>query len=307
MDHDRQAARSGAAAPPPTAAPVRAVTLDAGGIPLSGLLAEPACAPRALLVALHGGGMRAGYFDGRADPDTSLLALAAARGYAALALDRPGYGASAARLPSGADLTAQADLMHTALDAHLTDRPYGAGVLLVGHSLGGGVALLTAARWTGWNLLGVDVSGIGGQWAPGARELAGSGTRISHHMHWGPLALYPPGTFRAADPLITPVPADEARAIPDWPRAYEQLAPRVRVPVRFTFAEHERWWRCDTTAVRALLDRLESAPARSERLPDAGHNISLGRTARDYHVRVLAFLEECLTLRQAVAVHPARP
>ncbi|NEE43926.1 alpha/beta hydrolase, partial [Streptomyces sp. SID8455] len=69
---------------------------------LSALLAEPVdMAPRAVLVALHGGGMRAGYFDSRARPGLSLLALGAQLGYTVLAVDRPGYGLSAARLPRG--------------------------------------------------------------------------------------------------------------------------------------------------------------------------------------------------------------
>lgn len=296
MDHEQQAANSSVTATAPGTPPVRAITLDGNGVALSGLLAEPACEPRALLVALHGGGMRAGYFDGRADPATSLLTLAASCGYAALALDRPGYGRSAAQLPGGAGLSEQADLLRAALDDYRAGRPCGAGVLLVGHSLGGGAALHTASGWTGGGLLGVDVSGIGDRWAPAVRQLAARGGRLSHRMHWGPLALYPPGTFRSADTLITPVPEREAREILDWPQAYEGLARDVRVPVRFTFAEHERWWRSDPETVRAMLDRLGTPLARSERLAGAGHNTSLGRTARTYHLRVLAFLEECLTL-----------
>ncbi|MFD5233366.1 hypothetical protein ACFWJ5_33545 [Streptomyces qaidamensis] len=53
---------------------VRPVTIDAGGIILSGLLSEPSqTAPRAVIIALHGGGTNAGYFDGQAHPDLSLL------------------------------------------------------------------------------------------------------------------------------------------------------------------------------------------------------------------------------------------
>ena len=49
--------------------------LDAGGITLSGLLAEPPDEPRAVVVGLHGGGMDARYFDGQAHPSLSLLTL----------------------------------------------------------------------------------------------------------------------------------------------------------------------------------------------------------------------------------------
>ncbi|MEU9451991.1 alpha/beta hydrolase [Streptomyces sp. NPDC048277] len=281
---------------PVIAPPVRAITLDGEGITLSGLVCEPASAPRALLVALHGGGMRAGYFHGPADPATSLLTLAASCGYTALALDRPGYGRSTGQLPEGMGLSEQAGQLRAAVRHYRLHRPCGAGVLLVGHSLGGKAALHTASGWTDGGLLGVDVSGIGDRWAVAARQLTDQGHRLSHRMHWGPLALYPPGTFRLAEALIAPIPEREAHEIPDWPQVYAGLAGEIRVPVRFTFAEHEKWWRSDPHSVRAMLDRLGSPLSRSERLARAGHNISLGRTARIYHLRVLAFLEECLDL-----------
>ena len=83
---------------------VEEVLVDAGDVELSGLLAWPDTAARALVVALPGGGLRAGYFHGVVDPDQSLLTLGAALGFATLALDRPGYGASAASLPDGMGL-----------------------------------------------------------------------------------------------------------------------------------------------------------------------------------------------------------
>jgi hypothetical protein len=49
--------------------------LRTGSVELSGLLAEPETPPRALVPALHGGGMTAAYFHGRAHPDLSLLRL----------------------------------------------------------------------------------------------------------------------------------------------------------------------------------------------------------------------------------------
>lgn len=136
--------------------------------------------------------MRAGYFHGRADPATSLLALAASCGYAALALDRPGYGRSAAQLPEGMGLSEQADRLRAAVRAYRLSRPCGSGVFLVGHSLGGSAALHMGSGWTDGGLLGVDVSGIGDRWSATARRLNGEGGRLSHRMHWGPLALYPP-------------------------------------------------------------------------------------------------------------------
>lgn len=287
--------------PPPAASadglsdPVRAIELDAGGVTLSGLLALPDVSlPRATVVALHGGGMRAGYFHGRADPATSLLSLAASCGYAALALDRPGYGSSAAGAPEGAGLDEQGARIRQALSGFARRRPPGAGFFLVGHSLGGKVALSTAAGWSGDGLLGVDVSGISDRWAVDPGILTAADGKRTRGLHWGPLSLYPPHTFRLAQRLVAPVPGREAAEMADWPRVYPGVARSVHVPVRFTFAEHERWWRCDAETVAAMTARLASPLVRAERLAGAGHNISLGRAARSYHLRVLAFLEECL-------------
>ena len=51
--------------------------------------------PTAVIVAVHGGATSAAYFDCPGHPRLSLLRAAAAKGYTAIALDRPGYGASA--------------------------------------------------------------------------------------------------------------------------------------------------------------------------------------------------------------------
>ncbi|MFG2296229.1 alpha/beta hydrolase [Streptomyces sp. NPDC048603] len=286
---------------PPTARPaVRPVELDAGGIPLSGLLAEPAgAAPRAVLVALHGGGMSAGYFDGRAIPGQSLLSLAAGAGATALALDRPGYGASAPYLPEGLDLAGQTRLLYAALAGFARGRDLGAGLFLVAHSSGGRLALSAAAEPRGeLPLLGVDVSGLGRAFAVERHELPASDGRGAWRRHWGALRFYPPGAFRLGQELVRPTPEREVRDVLGWPRAYPGIAARVRVPVRFTFAEQEQWWRHDEAALGELLEPLAAPRVTVARQSDAGHNISLGWAARTYHLRVLAFLEECLLARE---------
>ncbi|MCC2280441.1 alpha/beta fold hydrolase [Streptomyces sp. ET3-23] len=280
---------------------VRTAEFDAGGLALSGLLALPeAVTPRAVVVALHGGGMCAGYFHGQADPASSLLALSTSCGYAALALDRPGYGLSRPAVPEGMGLAGQAARVNAALADYARRFPVGAGFFLVGHSLGGKVALCTAADWSGNCLLGVDVSGISDRWAVDPALLSETGGLRARGLHWGPLSLYPPRTFRLAEKLVTPVPVRETAEAVDWPSRFEQVARAVRVPVRFTYAEHERWWRCDAQTVTAMAGHLSASPlVRIEYQASAGHNISLGLAARSYHHRVLSFLEECLA-RQAL-------
>ncbi|AKH85797.1 thioesterase [Streptomyces sp. CNQ-509] len=278
----------------------RPVVLEAAGIRLSALLSEPAGdrPPLATVVALHGGGMTASYFDARARPGLSLLELGATLGFAVLAVDRPGYGRSAARLPEGVSLSRQTRLLRAGLADFAERHPTGAGTFLLAHSYGGKLALsLAAAAGTGDRLLGLDVSGCGHRYAalPGATPGAGPSRRDTLR-HWGPLRLYPPGTFRAGRGMTTPMPGREAAGLPRWPRLFARLAPRVRVPVRLTFAEHERWWRHGEPDLADLAGRFTASPrVQVDRQPGAGHNISLGWAARAYHLRALAFLTECLT------------
>jgi pimeloyl-ACP methyl ester carboxylesterase len=282
-------------APSPThSAGVRPILLDVAGLTLSGLLAEPPDAPpRATVVAVHGGGMRAGYFDGQADAGLSLLTLGARLGFTVLALDRPGYGHSAAQVPAGLTLDEQSAVLSQALDAFAERHTVGKGFVLLAHSYGGKLALTTVARTPG--LLALDASGVGHRYGIEPEQRRRLRRHLEWERNWGPLGLYPPGTFRAAEALVAPIPAREAAEVPLWPRMFDELAPRIDIPLRLTFAEHEAWWLNEEPDLADLTSRLAKAPVlRVERQSGAGHNISLGRAARSYHLRALAFFEECL-------------
>ncbi|MFF2060690.1 alpha/beta fold hydrolase [Streptomyces sp. NPDC058200] len=275
---------------------VRPVTLDADGVQVSGLLAEPAGGePRAVIVAIHGRGMCADYFNGLTDPANSLLTLGARLGHSVLALDRPGYGLSTGQLPEGQPLGEQATTLHAALADFARTHETGAGFFVVAHSDGGKVALHMAAEEAGKELIGLDINGCGWLYAPEARHFPDTLGGGASKLNWGPLRLYAPGTFRASRTLLMPVPRREAAQTAIWPAQYPRLAGRITNPVRLTFAEHELWWELDDDALAAMRDRLTAAPLVAvERLAAAGHNISIGRAARTYHLRALAFLEECL-------------
>jgi pimeloyl-ACP methyl ester carboxylesterase len=273
------------------------VVLEGPGFPLSALLSEPRDAgPRAVIVALHGGGMNARYFDGPAHPRVSLLTLGASLGFTVLAVDRPGYGLSAAALPKGQDLTEQSAALDAMLAGFAARHDIGAGFLLLAHSWGAALALTAAAQGVcGPSLLGVDVSGIGHRHAAGRRWPA---ERHRAALHWGPLALYPPGTFAHARDLVTSFPARELEEIPGWPERFAAIAGRAAVPVRFTFAEYERWWCHDDATVADMAALFSRTAITVDHQPHAGHNISLGWAARSYHLRTLGFLEECITRRE---------
>ncbi len=274
---------------------VRRVSLEAAGVTLSCLLSEPELPPRAAVIAVHGGGMSSGYFDGQAHPDLSLLTLGARLGFTVLSIDRPGYGGSAAALPEGLTLAEQATVLGELTGVFARRYPVGAGVFLLAHSYGGKLAMSTAARTGG--LLGMDISGCGHRYVLEPEELSRDRRHNQVERTWGPLSLYPPGTFAAAAPLVQPLPPREAAEVGRWPQVFRDVAPLIRVPLRLTFAEHEAWWRHGDQDVAELAAQLTAVPRlRLDRQPDAGHNISLGRAARSYHLRALGFFEECLAV-----------
>ncbi|MFG2606234.1 alpha/beta hydrolase [Streptomyces sp. NPDC048514] len=288
-----------AAVEPRSAVAVRKIVLKSGRFRLSALLSEPRhTVPRAVVVAVHGGGMRAPYFHQTAAPGLSLLTLGAELGLTVLAVDRPGYGLSAAQLPDGLPLVEQAAVLSGALTGFLASRPTGTNPFVLAHSYGGKVALTLAARHHELPLAGLAVSGCGHRFTdhPGPGG-PGQWRRRLRDNNWGPLRLYPPRTFTLAQSFSGAMPSREAAELPAWPGVLERLAPDVRVPVRFTFAEHEHRWRHDPPALSELGGLLRHAPVSIDRQPDAGHNVSLGWGARAYHLRMLAFLEECLLHR----------
>lgn len=287
---------------PPDLHDVREITLDANGVALSGLLIEPRdTPPKATVVAVHGAGMRAGYFNGQAHPSLSLMALGASLGFTVLALDRPGYGLSGLQLPEGQLLAEQSLTLHAALADFGSTHRTGAGFFLVAHSYGGKLALSAAAEDCGVELIGLDISGCGHQHGPESPQFDAARRRGDWRVNWGPLRAYPPNTFRMSSPLVSPMPERERREISEWPDAFCDIAARVHIPVRFTFAEHELWWRHDEEAVASMIGKMAAPRVLVDRQPDAGHNISLGWAARSYHLRALAFLEECLSQHEVTA------
>jgi pimeloyl-ACP methyl ester carboxylesterase len=173
--------------------------LSALGCQLSGLFAAADGDPRGTLVALHGGGMNASYFHGTAAPELSLLSLGASVGWNVLALDRPGYGASASLPERDGRLSAQTEIVYSALDLLASQQELGRGVCLVGHSYGFKLALHMAAHDRGRELLGVEGSGAARQYRPERTQNVSydSGKidrELAIRLFWGDRELYPPET-----------------------------------------------------------------------------------------------------------------
>lgn len=273
--------------------------VNADGVPMSALLAEVP-SPRAVIVALHGGGTTSAYFDCPGQPRLSLLRTGAALGYTVIALDRPGYGSSAPYPEAITEPQQRVELAYTAIERVLGERPRGAGVFVMAHSNGCELALRMAADHRGTDLLGVELAGTGRHYDPAAADMLRT-ARPDHRpvglrqLLWEPARLYPADVLAGITNASTGAPY-EAAMVSNWPRHdFPALAAQVRVPVQFSFAEYEKVWQSDTAARAEIAAMFSAAPrfAVNERA-DAGHNLSLGWAAAAYHLSVLSFAEQCV-------------
>ncbi|MFI6583777.1 alpha/beta hydrolase [Embleya sp. NPDC050493] len=295
---------------------------------LSGLLArpEPGVRARGLLLAIHGGGSRAAYWHRDGAAEGSLLLLGAALGWTVLAIDRPGYGASGGLARERQGLDAQVDVLFALLDelgeAAVGAEPDGSGplpVFLAAHSMGALVALRMAADKRGRDLLGVAVGGAPLRYTPerlaefatvpteGAFvPSAGGGTPDTF---FGPAGSYDPALLTRAGRVAAPVPMAEFVDVRQSPYTLPGVLARVVSPVHWTVAEFERSQPAGPEVpaeARELLVGARWVETHVQR--GVGHNISLHHAARAYHLRVLAFAEECLLAEAADAgAHGGEP
>lgn len=285
-----------------TAPRPRVVMVD--GIPMSGLMAE-AEQPRAVIVALHGGASTAAYFDCPGHPRLSLLRVGAALGVTVIALDRPGYGSSAPYADGLDQPERRVELAYGAVGAMLGERRRGAGLFVLGHSNGCELAVRMAAdtRAEDAGLLGLELAGTGLRYHDSALDIL-RGASATHRppglrqLLWGPAELYPSAVLTGITNSSSGAPY-EAAMVGNWPqRDFPALAGRVRTPVRFSHAEHEKVWCTDPAALAQIAGIFTAAPrfVIGEQA-DAGHNLSLGLTAAAYHLKVLSFVEECVVAR----------
>ena len=275
----------------------RLVIVD--GVPMSALVAE-APEPQAVIVAIHGGGTTALYFDCPGHPESSLLRAGAAHGYTVVALDRPGYGSSAPYPEAVARPEQRVALAYGAVDRVLGERPRGAGLFLMAHSGGCELAMRMAADEQRTDLLGMELAGTGRHYHPAAREILKAATRDHRpaglrELLWHPAELYPPEVLGGAT-VYPGAPPYEDQMVSNWARQdFPALAPTVRVPVQFSIAEHEKVWQSDPPAQAEIASLFSGAPRfQINEQSEAGHNISLGHTAAVYHSTVLAFADECV-------------
>jgi pimeloyl-ACP methyl ester carboxylesterase len=274
----------------------RLVIVD--GVPMSALVAE-APDPRAVIIAIHGGGTTALYFDCPGHPELSLLRGGAAHGYTVIAIDRPGYGSSAAYPDSVAEPEQRTALAYGTVDRVLGGKPRGAGLFLMGHSGGCELAIRMATDQQRSDLIGMELAGTGRHWHHAAREILKDATRERRptgmrELLWHPPELYPPEMLSGAT-IYPGAPPYEDKMVSNWARQdFPALAPEVRIPVQFSIAEHEKIWQCDVGAQTEIASMFANAARfQVNEQPGAGHNISVGHSAAAYHATVFSFADEC--------------
>ncbi len=283
----------------------RVVIVD--GVPMSALVAE-APRPRAVVLALHGGGTTCAYFDCPGHPASSLLRLGASLGFTVVALDRPGYGSSAPYPEAIALPEQRVRLAYGAVDRIVGRWPGGAGLFVVAHSNGCELALRMAADERGAELLGIEMAGTGRHYHPAARDVLKDASPTYRppglgELLWRPVELYPPDVLGGITKAPTGAPY-EAAMVTSWPRTdFPVMAAQARVPVQFSVAEHEKVWQSDPPALAEIAAMFSAAPRFViNEQSGAGHNLSLGHTAAAYHLKVLSFAEECVVAREIPAV-----
>jgi pimeloyl-ACP methyl ester carboxylesterase len=278
----------------------RVVLID--GVPMSALVAAVP-EPKAVIVAVHGGATSAAYFDCPGHPELSLLRAAAAEGYTAIALDRPGYGASAFYHDKMTHADRRVGFALGAVDKILGESSRGAGLFLLAHSAGCEIGLRMAVDERATDVLGVELSGTGLRYGDAAKAIISEATATSRpaglrDLLWQPTDLYPPEVLTGG--LSAPGAPYEAEVTANWPRRdFGEIAAMVTVPVEFSVADHERVWESTPQAAQAVAALFTSAQrVVVNDMPDSGHNLSVGWSAGEYHRRVLSFVDKCAAARE---------
>jgi pimeloyl-ACP methyl ester carboxylesterase len=276
----------------------------AGRLVLSGIEALPAGTPRGVVIAIHGSGYTSRYWDCVHEAANSLLGVGSDLGFRVLAIDRPGYGASRDADSTYLGIDAQAAVLG-AMIAGLRAESALVPIFLIGHSLGSVIAVRLAAVDAAEHVDGIDVVGLPVQWRNNVRSavealLRGESRDLASEQ--ARLAMYfgPPGTFDprvlALERLISHrVPRAEMQDSLQSEAMLANMGPLIRVPVQHTVAEFEG----SVAGGEAVLAQGCSLFCNSPRVvswlqANTGHNISLHKVGRAYHLRALTFFEEIL-------------
>jgi pimeloyl-ACP methyl ester carboxylesterase len=265
---------------------------------VSGTLIHPARVARAeLLVCIHGGGCNSNYFD---LSGCSMAQAAAARGYAVLLVDRPGYGGNPA-LAGTHPIAQSAPVIRRFIDQGRAHVPEASGLAIVGHSIGGAIALHLASRCGDWPLRGLAVSGIGEDPAPSIRairlpnvEKVDPPAELTESLFYAggePLSWKAIASLRKAAELW--LVAEVTDVMETWPLEWPEVARGIYAPVHLRLAEHERIWGSGHDAALRMGGRLCHAAVDAGVARGGGHLYEVSKRGPDLLREQLDFLDLC--------------
>lgn len=281
------------------------VEFEVGGFTIAALAAGLASGSgKPLIAALHGGTYTSRYFDVAGSSAGSFMDVAAAGGYQVVSFDRPGYGGSSDLAPADNTFDRHVELLVPAI-AQAVKQFSAASVLLVGHSIGGMIALMIAAAGTDLPLVGVSATGMGAVIPDGgAAQALGSLPPDQtvdlpydqrDQVMFGPEFTRSAAAVEQAHGSYAPVPVRELVQAPRWPAEYlPGLAPRVRVPVHNALAEFDALWDSSPANVARFAALFTAVPFIDASVArGTGHSIDHHILGHALHLRQLAFAEEC--------------
>ena len=264
--------------------------------------ATPTAPEYPLVVAIHGGTYTSDYFD---IEGCSLLARASALGLPVFSVNRPGYADSLPREQTDGSIHSNAEILNDVL-LQLWELHGGRarGIFLIGHSIGGAVAIRMAALSRSWPLLGISVSGVGlrepdpilEQWKSlPPVEVIEIPAQAKDALMYGPAGSFLPEAQQAAHRSDHPMPRQELLDIAfEWSRLLSESAPKVDVPVHYRQPEFDNLWVVNESEVQNFAQRFVKAPlVDAQVMQGAGHCIDFHKLGAAFQLEQLAFALSC--------------
>ena len=257
---------------------------------------------RPLLVALHGAGYDARYFDA---PDASVHERALDAGFSFAAITRPGYPADEASARAQPDFSGSAVVVSAAIaELWQQNSTRCSGVVLIGHSVGAAISVHIASGKNDWPLVGVAISGIGDRPAPAPVDMFSRMPvdrlltipfSLARRFFYGDDVQLPDGFAGRFSDLLVPFPSrDVVEVNSSWSGDLPAVASRVTVPVHYRLAEFDQLWWVSDERVRAFAGYFVGSPSVDADIwRGAGHNIEHHLNGRSYTADVLRFAEAC--------------
>lgn len=251
-----------------------------------------------LIVCLSGGGYSSRYFD---IPGYSLLDRAAAAGCTAMAFDRPGYGSSSIPAVNDGLLKANARQIVEGISTLWRQDDMGAsGVFLIGHSIGGAIAILAAGVEREWPLLGLAISGIAHSPPPEGPVFEPPSSvdarfaipdKVKNAHMFGAAGTYADDAPQKGAEANEPVVVREIFEINrEWPRYAKEAAARVYVPVHCRLGDQDSVTPPPAFEIENLRRSFVNAPIVDAAIVDAaGHCIDFHHVGAAFQQSQIAF------------------